>query len=145
VEVKTSNNIVTLTINKQQIFSLANTNANFQSGKIMLGYETPSASVSPGAGLDAAVYFSNLKVVSLASATVGAPTITSTTVNGANVIINFTSPNGADTTTSFTVQKVAVVDGTFADTAATITGGSGSFQATLPASGSTQFYRIHHN
>ena len=95
----------------------------------MLGYETPAAST--GAGPDAAVYFSDLKVVSLASA-IAAPTITSTTVNGANVVINFTSPNGGDTTTSFTVRSVPVVDGTFTDTPATITGGPGTFQATLP-------------
>ena len=143
VEIKNSNNVVTLSINKQQIFSLANTNTLFQSGNLMLGYETPGASAT-GAGPDAAAYFSDLQVVSLASA-IAAPTITSTSVNGGTVTINFTSPNGGDTTTSFTVQSVGIVNGTFTDTAANITGGSGTFQATLPVSGSTQFYRIHHN
>ncbi len=141
VEINTSNNIVTLNINHSQIFSMANTNSLFQSGHLMLGYEVPNAE---NGSVDAAVYFSDLKVVRLASA-IAAPTITSTAVNGASVVINFTSPNGSDTTSSFTVRNVAVVTGTFTDTPATITGGPGTFQATLPVSGSTQFYRIHHN
>lgn len=144
VEIQSSNNVVKLFINKQQIFSLANTNSLFQQGYIMLGYETPASSVD-GAGSTAAAYFSNLKVVALASPTVAAPTITSTAISGGNFVINFTSPNGTDTTSSFTVQSMPVVTGTFSDTAATITGGTGTFQATIPVSATTQFYRIHHN
>jgi hypothetical protein len=145
VQIMNSNNVVTLSINKQTIFTYNNTNTLFQQGNVMLGYETPAASALPSAGPDAAVYYSNLKVVAIASAAPGAPTITSTTVSGGNVVITFTSPNNTDTTSSFTVQSVAVVNGTFTDTPATITGGSGSFQATIPTSGATQFYRIHHN
>lgn len=143
VEIMNSNNVVKLSINHQQIFSFNNTNSLFQQGDIMLGYETPAASAT-GAGLDAAAYFSDLQVVSIASVP-HSPTITSTSVSGGNVIINFTSPDGTDTTSSFTLQSTPVVTGTFTDTAASITGGSGAFQATIPVSGAAQFFRIHHN
>jgi hypothetical protein len=144
VEIINSNNIVSLYINKQRIFSpFNNTNTLFQQGYLMLGYENPAASAT-GAGNEAAVYFSGLQVVSIATAA-HPPTITSTSVSGGNVVINFSSPDGTDTTSSFTVQSTSVVTGTFTDTAATISGGAGSFQATIPVSGGIQFYRIHHN
>ena len=144
VEIMNSNNVVKMSINHQQVFSFNNTNTLFQQGTVMFGYETPASSQT-GAGAEAAVYFSDLQVVALASPVAQPPTITRTTVSDGTVVITFTSPNGTDSASSFTVQTIPVVTGTFADTAATITGSSGTFQATLPVSGATQFFRIRHN
>jgi hypothetical protein len=73
VEIKTINKKVTLSINKNVIFTYNNTNSVWTNGTIMLGYNDPFSSVG---GLDGAVYFSDIKVVSL-----GAPSITSQPTN----------------------------------------------------------------
>jgi len=102
----------------------------------MLGYNDPFASVGTGG----AVYFSNLKVVSLAGSTVA-----SIKLSGGNVVIQFTSPDGDDTIASFALQSSAAVTGTYADVspAATFTQlANGTFQVTYPQNGSVQFYRI---
>jgi len=142
VELKQSNNIVTLSIDHVPVYVYSNTTA-FTNGTVMLGYDDPFAST----GSTGAAYFSNARVVDLGSSVVVAPRITSVTVSGGNVVISFTTTSTSDTTSAFTLQSVGVVNGTFANVspAANITGGSGSFQATVPVSGTTQFYRILHN
>jgi len=140
VEVKQVNNIVTMTINKTTIFTYPNTNATFRAGTIMLGYEDPFDSLG---NPDAAAYFSNLRVVRLAS-----PVITATTLNGGNIKIAFTSNDGDDTTASFVVQSSSTVNGVYTDVtpAATITQDPASaiFTATAAQNGPVQFYRIRH-
>jgi hypothetical protein len=141
VEIKQFNKVVTLSINKSPIFVLNNTNFPgnlFTNGTLMLGYNDPFASVGTGG----AVYFSNLRVVSLAG-----PTITGLALSGGNVLIRFTSPDGDDTTASFALQSSATVNGTYTDVspAATFTQlVNGTFQATTPQTGSIEFYRIRH-
>jgi len=142
VEIKQSNNVVTLTINKTQIFSMANTNTLFQSGHPMLGYEVPNAEY---AGSEAAVYFSDLKVVSLAAVQTASVQITSVQVSGGNSVINFTSTITADPASQFTLRSSSTVNGAFSDTAAPVTGSGGTYQATIPLSGSMQYYRIRRN
>ena len=73
----------------------------------------------------------------------------SLTASPGNVVISFWSGIAGDTTSSFVVQSAATLvnAGTsFADVSppAVITGSAGSFQATVPVSGSQQFYWIHH-
>lgn len=139
VEIKQFNKVVTLSINKSPIFVLTNTTFPgnlFTNGTIMLGYNDPFASVGTGG----AVYFSNLRVVSLAGSTVA-----SIKLSGGNVVIQFTSPDGDDTIASFALQSSAAVTGTYADVspAATFTQlANGTFQVTYPQNGSVQFYRI---
>jgi hypothetical protein len=62
VEMKTVKNLVTLSINKTVIFTYTN-NTVWTNGTLMLGYEDPFSSVG---GSDAAVYYSNVRVVRLA-------------------------------------------------------------------------------
>jgi hypothetical protein len=137
VEIKQLENIVTLSINKTPVFVYTNT-TSFTSGTLMLGYDDPFSSVGT---LDACVYYSNLRVVSLAS-----PIISQIAVNKANstAVINFTTVDGDATTASFTLQSASVVTGPYANTAAaSITQlSAGAFQAVVPQSGSAQFYRI---
>ena len=57
--------VVTLSIDKTQILSYTNTTV-FTNGTVMLGYDDPFSSVGT---LDAAVYFSNLRVVRIGSPT----------------------------------------------------------------------------
>jgi hypothetical protein len=70
------------------------------------------------------------------------PYITSFVPSGANFIINFVA-TASDPASAFKVLNGAVVTGvTNLDAAAVITGGGGVYQATVPASGPSQFYRI---
>ncbi|MGD0260498.1 MAG: hypothetical protein ABSD29_11820 [Verrucomicrobiota bacterium] len=144
VQIVNSNNVVTMDINKTVVFSYVNTNSLFQQGTLMLGYEEPNGET---AGAEAAVYFSNLQVVSLANPVL---TITSISINGAgSVVITFTDSSTSDTTASFALQHAAVLTGLpgeFSDVSpvATFSGGSGSFQVTYPQNGNAQFYRVRH-
>ncbi|MGZ5546279.1 MAG: Calx-beta domain-containing protein, partial [Limisphaerales bacterium] len=142
VEIKQSNNVVTLSIDHMPIYVYTNTTA-FTNGAVMLGYDDPFGSI----GSTGAAYYSHARVVDLGFGTAVAPRITSVSVSGANVIISFTTTSGSDTTSAFVLQSVGNIAATFTDVApaATITGGSGSFQATIPVGGATQFYRIRHN
>ena len=139
VEIKTVNNLVTMSINHTPVLSYQNTNSLFQSGFPMIGYEVPTTSF---AGNDAAAYFSNLQVVKL-----GQIVITILPINppsGGNVTIQFTSSNGADTTSSFALQSSSTVTGPYTDVspAATFTQSGGVFQTIYPQSGPVRFYRI---
>jgi hypothetical protein len=137
VEIKQLNNIVTLALNKTTVFVYTNT-TTFTNGTLMLGYDDPYSSVGAS---DGAVYYSNLRVVSLA-----VPYISQIAVNNLNgtVVINFTSVDGDTTASSFALQRATAVTGVYADVAgAVITQlSAGAFQAVVPQNGSIQFYRI---
>jgi hypothetical protein len=86
----------------------------------------------------------NLKVMSytdLPPTPPSVPNITSIQVVGNDVVINFTG-GASDVAGDFSLQSSAVVNTGYADTGATINGGSGVFQTTLPVNGATRFYRI---
>jgi hypothetical protein len=141
VEIRQSNNVVTLSIDATAIFVYTNT-LPFTNGYLMLGYDCPiQGAYQQYIGTpDASAYFSNLRVVSLDTP----PHITSIILSGANVVIQFTA-NSDDTTANFVLQSASTVNGTYTDVnpAATVTSlGSGNFQVIYPKNGSTQFYRI---
>jgi hypothetical protein len=70
------------------------------------------------------------------------PYITSIAPSGANFIIKFVA-TASDPASAFKVLNGSVVTGvTNLDAAAVITGAGGMYQATVPASGPSQFYRI---
>jgi hypothetical protein len=140
VEIKQVNGVITMSIDHTPIFT--NSSPLFTSGYLMLGYNCPIEGIyqqyigTP----DAAAYFANLQVVSLE-----APTITSTVMSGANVVIQFTSPDTSDTAANFALQSSSTVTGTFTDVspAATVTSlGGGNFQITYAQSGNVEFYQI---
>lgn len=137
VELKQFNNIVTLSIDKTPIYEFTNT-TSFTNGYLMLGYEDPYDSVGGG---DAAVYYSNLRVVQLTP-----PLISETGLNSQSnkYVFDFTSTDGDATPASFTVVGSTVVNGTYtAVSGATITQlGNGAYQASVPVSGAIHFYRI---
>ena len=138
VEIKQVKNVVSLWINKNQIFQYTNT-TTFTNGHIMLGYIDPYSSLGQIAG---AAYFANLSVVRLTG-----PTITQIVPSVANVTLNFTTKDGTDTTSSFAVQSSATVNGSYTDVspAATVTqSATGVFQTTVPKAGAARFYRIRH-
>jgi hypothetical protein len=141
VEVKTVNNLVTLSINHTPIFTYQNTNSLFQSGFPMLGYEVPNAE---NAGSDAGAYFSNLQVVRLAQTVI--TILHGTSVGGGNITIQFISSNGSDTTSSFALQSSGTVNGTYTDVSppASFTQSAGTFKTIYPQSGAARFYRIRH-
>jgi hypothetical protein len=133
VEIKQLNGVVTMSIDKTPIFVYTNTTI-FNSGLLMLGYEDPYNGAEDS---DAAVYYSNLRVVSI-----GTPAVTAFGLNNANgtVVMNFSV---TDDGSSLTVQSASNVKGPYTTAAATITPlGNGSFQAVVPQNGAIQFYRI---
>jgi len=76
------------------------------------------------------------------------PDFTSSSVQGTNVVLTFTSPDLYDTTNSFTLQRAPVVQGPYTNVTknTTITGTAGSFQYTVPLTTNTiMFYRLLHN
>jgi hypothetical protein len=68
--------------------------------------------------------------------------ITSLTVAGGTVTINFTGPP-SDPPSVFTLLSSPTVNGTYSPAAGAIfTGSGGTFQATVPTNGPRQFYEI---
>jgi hypothetical protein len=137
VEIKQLQNTVTLSIDKTPIFVYTNT-TSFTNGTVMLGYDDPFSSVGT---IDSAVYYSNLRVVA-----VGIPSISQIAINKLNstAVINFTTQDGDATPATFTLLSSPVVTGPYAAApGATVTAlGAGAFQAVVPESGPTEFYRI---
>jgi hypothetical protein len=133
VEIKQLNGVVTMSIDKTPIFVNTNTTI-FTSGLLMLGYED---AYNGGEDSDAAVYYSNLRVVSI-----GTPAVTSFGLDNAHgtVVMDFSVTDGGS---SLTVQSASNVKGPYTTVPATITPlGNGSFQAVVPQNGAIQFYRI---
>ena len=80
--------------------------------------------------------------VALEAIQIAAPIqITSIVPSGSNFIISFTGSAG-DSPSAYTLLSGTAVTGITNIASATITGGSGQFQATVAASGPIQFYRI---
>jgi hypothetical protein len=135
VELSKVGNIITLRINKTTIFSYVNTTP-YTSGNIMLGYEDPFDSV--GDAHDYVIY-DNVRVISLPNQ----PVITSITLVGANVQIDFTASGGV--ASQFRLQTASVVTGPYTNVSSTITSlGGGAFRTTQPFNplASAVFYRI---
>jgi hypothetical protein len=137
VELKQMNNVFSEYIDKVKICSYTNT-TTFTNGYLMLGYEDPYDSVG---NADAAVYYSNLRVVRLSP-----PLISQTVYNNpvGKYVFNFTSTDGDATPASFVVFGATALKGPYTAVAgATIAQmGNGAFQATVPISGAVHFYEI---
>ena len=144
VEIKQINNVVTLSIDKLNVFNYTNTTV-WKSGYIMLGYNDPFGGSTGGSigNPDAAAYFSNLRVVSLTAPVITSIGITSKT----NVLIKFMSFDGTDTAASFVLQNTGtnnIVLGPYADNAAAAITQllDGTYQAALTSTNTAQYYRI---
>lgn len=143
VEIKQFNGVITLSINNTPIVSYTNTTI-YTNGEPMLGYDDPYASVGTSASAGspgAAVYYSNIRVVSLAELM-----ITSVSINGNQVTITFTSPDLGASPSSFAIQSANQLaePTTFTTDSATITQSGSVYTAvvTAPAGAPTQFYRV---
>ncbi len=139
VEIKQIGSNVTLSINHTPIFKYANTTV-WQSGYLMLGYADPygGANGSSVGAADAGAYYANLQVVQLT-----APAISSTTLNGGNVTLAFSSP---DSSATFILQSSSNVGGPYTDVPNGVVTplGNGQYQATGPQIGDQQFYRLRY-
>lgn len=138
VEVRQSNNVVTLFINKATIFSFTNS-FGLTNGTVMLGYNDQFNSVGPASQF---VIYDNVRVVAL---NLVQPRITSTSVSGGVVTIDFAAANGdvskmslessggiTSPSTIWATEQTAVITST----------GPGTFRATIPVNGNPRFYRI---
>lgn len=135
VEVSQVGQLVTLKMNNIVIMSYTNATP-YTSGNVMLGFVDAYDSI--GTDVAAAVVFDNVRVVDLTQPTV---TITGVKIVGGNVEIDFTGPT-SDAASAFVLQEAAVVNGTYGDVGAAITGSNGNFKAVRAVGGSQQFYRI---
>lgn len=135
VEVSQIGKIITLRINQSPILSLTNS-TSYTSGDIMLGYldAFDSIGVIQGFGV-----FDNVRVVRL-----NGLQITSLNIVGANVLVDF-SFDLNDTPAGFTLQSSSSASGGYTDTGATIVQTTpGHYEATVPKSANSQFYRVRH-
>jgi len=138
VEIKQFNNVVTLSIDKTPVFVYTNT-TTFTNGTLMLGYNDPFSSVGAP---DAAVYYSNLKVVQLTPPVFSGST--PVVVAGGNVTLTFSSP---DATATFLLQSASNLNGPWTDVSPQpiiVSLGGGNYQFTTAKNGSQQFYRIRY-
>ena len=139
VEIKQLNNVITLSIDQTPIFIYTN-RTSYTHGTLMLGYDDP---VSDLGYSDGAVYYSNLRVVSLPPLALNIAGIALN--NGTNVVINFTSTDLEDLSSAFTVLSSSSASSVTTPVAATITQlGPGAFQAVVPKTAPMAFYRIRH-
>lgn len=135
VELSKIDNIVSLRINNNTVYSYSNATA-YASGNIMLGYEDAFDSISP---VQSYMVIDNVRVVSVAGLN-----ITAIQDLGASVQIDFTFGLN-DAPTAFEVQGASVVTGPYAAATATIVQLTpGTYRATVAKSGDAQFYRIRH-
>ncbi len=141
VVVTKATNAVTWVIDGITIATVPTATATL-STNVFVGYADQFAGTLSSVPVMSFAIVDNLRVETFVAAPPAAPRITSIRIVGSNVEINFTGA-AADAPSSFAVQSAAVVTGTYADTAATITSpGAGVFQATFPINGATRFYRI---
>ena len=139
VEIKQLNNIITLSINQAPILIYTN-RTSYTHSTLMLGYDDP---ISDLGYTDGAVYYTNLKVVSLPPLTLN---ITGIAVNNStNVVISFTTTDLEDLSSAFVVLGSSSAASVTTPVAAIITQvGLGAFQAVVPKTVPMAFYRIRH-
>lgn len=115
------------------------TNVTLGGGNILLMYSDINAgsSTDPDSPAVAFGLVDNVRVERLA----GAPNITSITVSGGTVHLQFT---GSGDASQFTVEAAAALPGTFAaESGVTIQNtGAGQFEATMAVNGDARFYRV---
>ncbi len=138
VEIKQQDGVVTLSINRAVIFSLANTTV-WKSGYLMLGYADPFGATVGNA--DAGVYYANLQVVKLPTDTVNGISI----VNP-NDVITFTTSDPLDDSTMFNLLTSTNITGTYTNQTGTFSPMTGSqFQVTTPyTGGAKRYFRVTH-
>jgi hypothetical protein len=135
VEISQIGKIITLRINNTTILTYSNATAH-TSGNVMVGYADSFDSIGNSSSY---ALIDNVRVVSVSGLN-----ITAIQDLGADVQIDFTF-GLYDVPASFKVQSSATVNGTYADTTATIVQLTpGTYRATVTKSGSAQFYRVRH-
>lgn len=137
VELGQSNNIVTLKVNNNLIYSFTNT-SSFNSGAFMLGMNDQFDSVGSGGTAGNFVLFDNVRVVSLDVRI----TRTVRLANG-DMQIDFLSPYGGSPST-YKVEgasSLSALDWT-EETGAVISATDTGYRAVVPANGSARFYHI---
>lgn len=139
VEIKQLNNVITLSIDQTRIFIYTN-RTSYTQGALMLGYDDPVSDIGYS---DGAVYYANLRVVSLPPLALN---ITGIAINNStNVAINFTTTDLEDLSSAFAVLSSSSAASVTTPVAATITQlGPGAFQAVAPKTEPMAFYRIRH-
>ncbi len=130
---------VTWTIDGLPI-AIVPTNGVTLSSNVFVGYYDGTADVNPVPAFAFAI-IDNLRVESLTVTPPTIPHITSIQIVGGNVVINFTA-GAADAPSAFTLESSSAVAGSYTNAGATITGSSGSYQATVAINGATRFYKI---
>jgi hypothetical protein len=141
VELRQTNNVVTLIINQTNIFSYTNSTASTH-GDIMLGYDDSFNSIGSGGG--GLVIYDNVRVVQLSGGgTLADVHISTINVSGNTVTIDFTAGSG-EATSAFKLVSAPVVTGPYTDdNTATITSlGGSNYRITTTATDAMKFFQI---
>jgi hypothetical protein len=133
VEISQTGNIVALSVNKRPIMQVTNT-YGFNAGNVMIGYNDQFESRG---GTNSFAIFDNVRVVRLGIA------ITDIEVTGNSVQLDFTSSQG-EQAGDFRIESASLLEpnGWSTENGATIVANGSGFRATIPANGSTRFYRV---
>lgn len=140
VVVRQIGNVITWTINGTLIIQAVNT-SSYTSGTLMLGHMDTFNSIG---SVDNFTVFDNVKAVRVGPVEPPAPTniqVASIAISGGNATIRFTADSGV--LAKFSVEAAQTVNGPYAAAAATVVStGANAYEATLPVSGATWFFRV---
>jgi len=125
---------------------------NLANGSHYAGVTTSTLTITNAQLVDAVTYsvaVTNAAGFVIPSATLTvlapAPTFSTVSISGTNVVMGFTTPNSYDNVSSYILQSAGLVQGPYTNRSGTFTGANGIFQVTAPQTGDTMFYRLKHN
>jgi hypothetical protein len=136
---RASNNSVIWNIDGRRIATIdISALGSFISTNVFIGFHDAFPSVTTNAACQFGL-FDNVRIETLSR-----PSITSLSPTGSTVVIDFTGEEN-DSTTDFEIQAASTVTGPYVPVAGTIVQLSNpvKFEATVPASGSPAFFRVH--
>jgi hypothetical protein len=125
--------------------------SNLADGGNIVGSSTTKLTLTPVTGADAASYTvgvtnglgGTLSSAGILTVRVPRPTFSKVGITNRNVTLSFSSTNSSDTTNAFILLSAPVVTGPYTSTPGTFTS-NGTFQVTVPETGSNMFFRLQH-
>lgn len=140
VVVRQVGDLITWTINGTRIIQSSNT-SSYKAGTLMLGHMDAFNSIG---SQDNFTIFDNVKAFRVGPTEPPAPTsiqVASIATAGGNATIRFTANSGA--LAKFSVEAAQTVNGPYSAAGATVVStGANAYEATLPVSGATWFFRV---
>jgi hypothetical protein len=145
VVITVTNNVANYSIDGLSIATVDLSTVSLGGGSILLNHYDINATSSTDTNAPA-LHFGLIDNVKVSIPGLPAVQITGISINGTDVIIDF-SAGDSDTASSFKLQSASAVGGTYADDNSAIFSNpsTGVFSVTTQVNGATQFYRIGRN